>query len=130
MEVLINKMKKSIFFGLALLVTLVPGLALSSSAIARPVENYTWIGPTGDPLPFKSYLDAEEFLMTSDVVRSKTRREGVNKYKKVVLDKKGIWANSIFRWENMMIRSELNTSSLGKKSIQPCLNVPKSCAKT
>jgi hypothetical protein len=42
--------------------------------------------------------------MASEVARSKTHREGVNKYKKVVLDKDGIWANSIFRWENVVRR--------------------------
>ena len=95
--------------GLALLFTLAPGLGLSSSAIARPVEDYTWIGPTGDPLPFESFQDAEEFLAASEVARSKTHREGVNKYKKVVLDKDGIWANSIFRWEDVVRRPGLDT---------------------
>ncbi len=100
-------MKKKIICGLALLFTLVPGLALSSSAIARPAEDYTWVGPTGDPLPFESFQDAEEFLASSEVARSKTRREGVNKYKKVVLDNDGVWANSIFRWENVVRRPGL-----------------------
>ena len=109
-------MKKKIICGLALLFTLVPGLALSSSAIARSLEDYTWVGPTGDPLPFESFQDAEEFLAASEVARSKTRREGVNKYKKVVLDNDGIWANSIFRWENVVKRPGFDTTSLGKKS--------------
>jgi hypothetical protein len=109
-------MKKKIICGLALLLTLMPSLALSSSAIARPAENYTWTGPTGDPLPFKSFQDAEEFLASSDVARSKTRREGVNKYKKVVLDKDGVWANSLFRWENVVKRPELNRTSLGSEN--------------
>jgi hypothetical protein len=47
--------------------------------------------------------------MASEVARSKTHREGVNKYKKVVLDKDGIWANSIFRWENVVRRPGLST---------------------
>jgi hypothetical protein len=111
-----NKMKKKIICGLALLLTLVPGLALSSSAVARPVENYTWIGPTGDPLPFEGFQDAEEFLASSEVARSKTRREGVNKYKKVVLDKDGVWANSIFRWENVVKRPDFNRTSLGSEN--------------
>ena len=102
-------MKKKMICGLALLFMLVPGLALSSSAIARPVEDYTWVGPTGDPLPFESFQDAEEFLAVSEVARSKTRREGVNKYKKVVLDKDGVWMNSIFRWENVVRRPGLDT---------------------
>ena len=71
-------MKKRIVCGLTLLFMLVPGLALSSSAVARPVEDYTWVGPTGDPLPFESFQDAEEFLAASEVARSKTRRDGVN----------------------------------------------------
>ena len=104
-------MKKKIICGLALLFALVPGLALSSSAIARSVEDYTWVGPTGDPLPFESFQDAEEFLAASEVARSKTRREGVNKYKKVVLDNDGVWANSIFRWENVVRRAGLVDSS-------------------
>ena len=104
-------MKKRIICGLALLLTLVPGLALSSSAIARPAENYTWTGPTGDPLPFKSFQDAEKFLASSEVARSKTRREGPNKYKKVVLDNDGVWANGIFRWENVVKRPDITGSS-------------------
>jgi hypothetical protein len=71
-------MKQNIICGLVLLFTLVPSLALSSSAIARPVEDYTWIGPTGDPLPLESFQEAEEFLTASEVALSKTRREGVN----------------------------------------------------
>ena len=101
-------MKKRMICGLTLLCMLVPGLAFSSSAITRPVEDYTWAGPTGDPLPFESFQDAEEFLAASEVARSKTRREGVNKYKKVVLDKDGVWANSIFRWENVIKRPDIN----------------------
>jgi hypothetical protein len=107
-------MKKRIICGLALLLTLVPGLALSSSAIAPPAENYTFLGPTGDTLPFKSFQEAEEFLTASEVARSKTHREGVNKYKKIVLDKDGVWANSIFRWENVVKRPEFNRTSLGR----------------
>jgi len=101
---------------LALLLKLVPGLALSSSAIARPAENCTFLGPTGDPLPFESFQDAEEFLTASEVARSKTRREGVNKYKKVVLDKDGVWANSIFRWENVVKRPSSNPTSLASEN--------------
>jgi hypothetical protein len=104
-------MKKKIICGLTLLLTLVPGLALSSSAIAPPAENHTFLGPTGDPLPFKSFQDAEEFLASSEVARSKTRREGPNKYKKVVLDNDGIWANSIFRWENVVRLPDITGSS-------------------
>jgi hypothetical protein len=111
-----NKMKKKIICGLVLLLTLVPSLALSSSAIARPAENYTFFGPTGDALPFESFQDAEKFLTASEVARSKTRREGVNKYKKVVLDDDGVWANSIFRWENVVKRPDFSRTSLGGKN--------------
>jgi hypothetical protein len=106
-----SKMKKKIICVLAFLLTLLAGLALSSSAIAQPAENCTFLGPTGDPLPFESFQDAEEFLASSEVARSKTRREGVNKYKKVVLDKEGVWANSIFRWENVVKRPSIAGSS-------------------
>jgi hypothetical protein len=101
---------------LVLLITLVPGVALSSLAISGLVEDYTWVGPTGDPLPFKSFQEAEEFLLASEVVRAKTRREGVNKYKKIVLDSDGIWANSIFRWENVIRRPRLTAGSLRGES--------------
>ena len=109
-------MKDKTICGLALLLTFVVGLALSSPAIARPVENWTFLDPTGDPLPFESFQDAEKFLTASEVARSKTRREGANKYKKVVLDKNGIWANSIFRWENVVQRpSATGPSSLATR---------------
>ncbi len=108
-------MKKNIIIicGLMLLYTLLPGHAISSSVIARPADDYTWVGPTGDPLPFESFKDAEKFLTDSEVARSKTHRDGLNKYKKVVLDKDGVWVNSIFRWENVVKRPDFNSASFG-----------------
>ena len=98
-------MKKRMIFGLTLFITLASGFALSSPQIARSAKNYTWLGSTGEALPFKSFQEVEQFLLTSEVARAKTHREGVNKYKKVVLDdKEGVWANSIFRWENVVKR--------------------------
>jgi len=102
-----QEMRKKTIFGLALFITLVSGFALSPSPIARPAEDYTWLGPTGDALPFESFQEVEDFLLEAGVARSKTRREGVNKYKKVVLDNGGVWANGLFRWENVVKRPEL-----------------------
>jgi hypothetical protein len=97
-------------FGFVILIIFVAGFVLSSSETARPLGDYMWMGPTGAPLPFGSFEDAEEFLMASEVIRSKMRREGVNKYKKVVLDFDGVWANSIFRWESEVKHPDSNRS--------------------
>jgi hypothetical protein len=109
-------MNKIIICGFVSLIIFLAGFALSSSETALPLEDYMWMGPTGNPLPFESFQDAEEFLVASEVVRSKTRRDGVNKYKKVVLDNDGIWVNSIFRWENVVMHPEFDPTSLGEKN--------------
>jgi hypothetical protein len=107
-----QEMRKKTIFGLSLFFILMPGFALSPSPIARPADNYTWLGPTGDALPFDSFQEVEDFLLKAEVARAKTRREGVNKYKKVVLDNGGVWANGLFRWENEVRHSQ---ASLGVK---------------
>ncbi len=107
-------MRKKMIFGLALFITLVPSFALLPSPIVRSA-NYTWLGPTGDALPFESFEEVEDFLLEAGVARAKTRREGANKYKKVVLDKEGVWANSIFRWENIVRRPEFDPTSFGEE---------------
>lgn len=108
-------MRKKMIFGLALFITLVPSFALLPSPIVRSA-NYTWLGPTGDALPFESFEEVEDFLLEAGVARAKTRREGANKYKKVVLDKEGVWANSIFRWENIVRRPEFDPTSFGDEN--------------
>ncbi len=105
-------------FGLALFITLMPGFALSPSPIARPAEHYTWLGPTGDALPFGSFQEVEDFLLEAGVARSKTHREGVNKYKKVVLDNGGVWANGIFRWENVVKRPDVLARGSGARNFR------------
>jgi hypothetical protein len=107
-------MRKKMIFGLALFITLVPGFTLLPSPIVRSAENYTWLGPTGDALPFESFEEVEDFLLEAGVARAKTRRDGANKYKKVVLDKEGVWANSLFRWEDVVKRPGFNPTSLGE----------------
>ena len=109
-------MRKKMIFGLAFFITLLTGFALSPSPIARPAEDYTWLGPTGDALPFESFQEVEDFLLKAEVARAKTRREGASKYKKVVLDNGGVWANSIFRSENVVRRPNLTTGRSGEES--------------
>ena len=108
-----QEMRKKMIFGLALFITLVSGFALSPSPIARPAENYTWLGPTDDALPFVSFQEVEDFLLKAEVARAKTHREGANKFKKIVLDNEGIWANGLFRWENDVKRPNVIGASMG-----------------
>ena len=58
-------------------------------------------------MPFESFEEVEDFLLEAGIARAKTRREGVNKYKKGVLDNGGVWANGLFRWENEVKRPDM-----------------------
>jgi hypothetical protein len=56
-----------------------------------------WLGPKGEPLPFTSEREAEEFLLRADLVASKELTGSHNRPRKVRLERGGIAANAIFR---------------------------------
>ena len=75
-------------------------------AVAMPIEAESpvakssiriWIGPDGDPLPFKTNTEIEEFLRTAKVVRVEEIPVGVTDPRKVWLEKDGIQAKACFR---------------------------------
>jgi hypothetical protein len=59
--------------------------------------SWRWRGPDGKPLPFRSPEELEDFLRTADVVSSDTIDHGINRPKKVTLERDGVRANAVFR---------------------------------
>ena len=79
------------FFFLLVLAFALPGFGQTAVAY-RP-----WIGPDGQPLPFRSDAEVLEFLRTAEVVSEKEISSGVTVPRKVLLEKDGIRANAVFR---------------------------------
>ena len=80
-----------------ILVILAPPLhaAGQSGKIASPER--TFIGPDGNPLPFKTDAEIMEFMLTARVADETTIGTGINRPQKVTLEKDGVRANAIFR---------------------------------
>ncbi|HSR50040.1 MAG TPA: hypothetical protein VLV83_04380 [Acidobacteriota bacterium] len=57
----------------------------------------TWVSPAGTPVPFDTEEEALEFLRTARVVSWKQISEGLNKTRKVLLEKDGIQMHAAFR---------------------------------
>ncbi len=70
-----------------------------SSAAASPSAPlpHQWMGPDGQPLPFKTDAELLEFLRTAKVRGIKDIGTGITNPKKMKLEKDGILANAIFR---------------------------------
>lgn len=66
-----------------------------SPAAGAPAR--VWLGPNGQPLPFKSDEEVMEFLRTAKVVRMKDIPTGVAHPRKVLLEKDGIQMDAVFR---------------------------------
>ena len=66
-----------------------------AAEIASPERTY--IGPDGNPLPFKNDAEVMEFLLTARVVEETTIGTGINRSRKVMLEKDGVRAHAIFR---------------------------------
>ncbi|MGH9795453.1 MAG: metallophosphoesterase [Candidatus Acidiferrales bacterium] len=73
--------------------------APGNSATKSPAR-VPWMGPEGQPLPFKSASDAEEFLRTAKVVSARDVGSGITRPKKVLLEKDGVRMHAIFRKVN------------------------------
>jgi hypothetical protein len=63
--------------------------------VAAPYR--AWTGPDGQPLPFQSDAEVLEFLRTAKVVSDKGIPRGVTAPHKLLLEKDGVRANSVFR---------------------------------
>jgi len=64
------------------------------SEVSSPIE---LLGPNGQPLPFRSRQEVEEFLRTAKIVSQKRIEEGINRPLKVLLEKDGIQMYATFR---------------------------------
>ncbi|MGH9792999.1 MAG: metallophosphoesterase [Candidatus Acidiferrales bacterium] len=67
---------------------------------AKAAANVSWMGPEGEPLPFKNASEAEEFLRTAEVVSVRDVGSGITRPKKVLLEKEGVRMHAIFRKVN------------------------------
>jgi hypothetical protein len=86
------------------------GVFALGAAVAMPMEaenpasessGWIWIGPSGNPLPFQTAAEVEEFLRTAEVVEMEEIPVGVTHPRKVLLEKHGIRVRACFRDVNI-----------------------------
>jgi hypothetical protein len=58
---------------------------------------WKWPGPDGKPLPFNGPEELEDFLRTAEVVDSEVIPMGINRPRKVTLERDGVRAHAAFR---------------------------------
>jgi hypothetical protein len=66
-----------------------------SAAAAPPSSANIWIGPDGQPLPFKSDEEVLEFMRTAKIVSVRDIGQGITRPRKVLLEKDGVRMNTI-----------------------------------
>ena len=66
-----------------------------AAEIASPEREY--MGPDGNPLPFKNDAEVMEYMLNARVVQQTTIGSGINRSQKVMLEKDGVRAHAIFR---------------------------------
>jgi len=93
------EMKMRTICQLTILIIFVFCSFISASAIAQDEKGCSWIGPEGNVLPFSNDLEVEQFMLTAQPVSLKIIRTGVNTPWKVVLEKDGVEACCIFRFQ-------------------------------
>lgn len=69
--------------------------AKAKSSLAPPAR--VWLGPEGDPLPFKSDAELMEFLRKASIRSMRDIGQGITRPRKVRLEKDGVQMNAIFR---------------------------------
>ncbi len=92
-----RKLSSAAILWISLLVVLASPLQATpqSSEIASPER--TFIGPDGNPLPFKNDAEVMEFLKTAAVIDEKPIGQGINRSLKALLEKDGVRAYAAFR---------------------------------
>lgn len=76
----------------------VSNLPAGTAANAQTAEHArVWIGPDGNPLPFKNDEEVLEFLRTAEVVSMKNIAVGTTLPRQAVLEKDGIRSKAVFR---------------------------------
>lgn len=61
-------------------------------------DERVWRDPLGNPLPFKSIAEMENFLATAEVKSQQAIPKGVTKPKKILLEKDGVQAHAKFNY--------------------------------
>jgi hypothetical protein len=95
-----SRFRLRLFSGIfVVLVTLAVGLlpALTVQAEEASKAERIWIGPDGSPLPFRTYEEVEQFLLTAEVIDMEEIPVGVTDPRRALLEKDGIQARAIFR---------------------------------
>jgi hypothetical protein len=69
-----------------------------------------WLGPEGQPLPFRSEEELLDFLRTAEVVSMKSLSRGVTVPSRVVLEKNGLRVNAHFNQANQEKRQATMSS--------------------
>jgi len=93
------------------------GMAVASDAASKPV---VWMGPSGEPLPFKTYAEIEDFLRTAEIVEMEDIPVGVTHPRKVLLEKDGIQAKACFRDVDIFERKAILPNKGVKKNWRDC----------
>lgn len=70
--------------------------AVATATTPCPADS-GWLDPDGQPLPFASHEQLEEFLRTANVVSSEDIGTGITLPKKLLLEKDGVRAHAIFK---------------------------------
>ncbi len=76
---------------------LLVGLSAVSLSPAQTSTSSVWLDPHGQPLPFQSNEEIEEFLRTAEILSQRRLGEGINNPFKVLLEKDGVQMNAVFR---------------------------------
>lgn len=74
--------------------------APQSQGRAASVAGHVWMGPDGQPLPFRNDEEILQFLRTAKVASMKDIGTGVTNPQKVLLEKDGIRMNAVFQAVN------------------------------
>ncbi len=69
-------------------------------AAAAPPAAHVWVGPDGQPLPFRNDEEILQFLRTAKVVSMKDIGTGITNPQKVLLEKEGIRAHAVYHSVN------------------------------
>jgi len=83
----------------------------ASTAAAEPSrvrssapKAYSWIGPDGIPLPFRTRDQVEEFLRSARITSAKELSVGITRPIRVMLEADGIRMKAVFRYVDMLKR--------------------------
>ncbi|UCF37033.1 MAG: hypothetical protein JSU96_19925 [Acidobacteriota bacterium] len=79
-------------------------LAVAGQAVQSSDVDAHWIGPDGERMPFRSYLEIEQFLETARVTAVKSISDGITKPRKLTLEKDGVQLHAIFRYVDIEAR--------------------------